>query len=67
MAKGEKAFRNRASAFKLFGKGRKRRKEEEAAAKADFERQMGAYKSSETLGNQFADTPDFSANHTTLT
>ena len=43
MAKGEKAFRNRASAFKLFGGGRKRRKAEEAAAKADFERQMGAY------------------------
>ena len=29
MAKGEKAFRNRASAFKLFGGGRKRRKAEE--------------------------------------
>ena len=58
MAKGEKAFRNRASAFKLFGGGRRRR-QEEAAAKADFEKQMGAYKSAKTLGNQFADVPDF--------
>ena len=62
MAKGEKAFRNRASAFKLFGKGRKRRIEEENEAREDFEKQIVAYKSARTLGNQFADTPDFSAN-----
>lgn len=60
MAKGEKVFRNRASAFK--GKRRRARIREERESKADFQRQMQAYSSASTLGNIYADTPDFSEN-----
>tara|TARA_R100001509_G_scaffold164828_1_gene143832 strand:+ start:6669 stop:7364 length:696 start_codon:yes stop_codon:yes gene_type:complete len=60
MAKGEKVFRNRASAFK--GKRRRQRIEEEKQAKDDFNRQMDAYRRSEVLGNIYEDTPDFSEN-----